>query len=148
MLQIIVSVVSLQNGSRKAVSGCGITSMSDSLIACQPRIEEPSKPRPSWKVDSSRWCGGMVKCCQVPGKSQNRRSMALTSFSRMSVRTSFGVIQGLLKNFILQIADCRLRKTKFVPQLKTARYDEQDIFSSWVFQRRGQELEISDCQPQ
>ena len=34
--------------------GIGDASMSDSLIALQPRIDEPSKPRPSSKVSSSR----------------------------------------------------------------------------------------------
>src|SRR5438067_9670784 len=92
MLQITVSVASLQNGSRNAVSGTGMTSMSDSLMACQPRMLEPSKPRPSSKTDSSRASAGMVKCCQRPGKSMNRRSTARTSFSRMSASTSFGVM--------------------------------------------------------
>ena len=41
------------NGSRIALVGSGISSMSDSLIPCQPRIEEPSKPRPSSNADSS-----------------------------------------------------------------------------------------------
>src|SRR5439155_23743958 len=97
MLQIIVSVVSLQNGSRKAVSGTGITSMSDSLIACQPRMLEPSKPRPSSKVLSCSSPAGMVKCCQRPGKSMKRRSTALTSFSRIRARTSLGDTRDLLK---------------------------------------------------
>src|SRR5438093_7294630 len=72
MLQIIVKVASLQNGSRKAVSGTGSTSMSDSLIACQPRMDEPSKPRPSSKTASSRASAGIVKCCHRPGKSMKR----------------------------------------------------------------------------
>src|SRR5262245_11861812 len=86
------SVVSLQNGSRKSVSGCGTTSMSDSLIACQPRRDEPSKPMPSSKVCSSTASAGTVKCFQRPGKSMNRRSTALTSFSRRNASTSRGVI--------------------------------------------------------
>src|SRR6266567_2673584 len=91
MLQIIVSVVSLQNGSTNAVSGTGSTSMSDSLIACQPRIDEPSKPSPSSKTPSSRASAGMVKCCHSPGKSVKRRSTALTSRSRIKAKTSLGV---------------------------------------------------------
>src|SRR6516162_152243 len=90
MLQIIVSVLSLQNGSMNAVSGTGMTSMSDSLIACQPRMLDPSKPRPSSKTCSSRASAGMVKCCHRPGKSMNRKSTALTSLERMSARTSLG----------------------------------------------------------
>ena len=46
------------NGSTNAVSGCGTTSMSLSLIACQPRMLEPSKPRPSSKTSSSSLLDG------------------------------------------------------------------------------------------
>ena len=48
--------------------------MSDSLISCQPRIDEPSKPRPSWNRSGSKSAMGMVKCCQVPGRSTNLKS--------------------------------------------------------------------------
>ena len=48
--------------------------MSDSLISCQPRIDEPSKPRPSSNTSGSRSAMGMVKCCQVPGRSTNLKS--------------------------------------------------------------------------
>src|SRR5262249_46026718 len=68
-----------------------MTSMSDSLMACQPRMLDPSKPTPSSKTDSSNASAGMVKCCHKPGKSMNRRSTARTSFSRMRARTSLGV---------------------------------------------------------
>ena len=36
---------------------------------------------------------GMVKCCQMPGKSMKRRSTARTSFCLIRARTSFGVMQ-------------------------------------------------------
>ena len=39
----------------KAVVGSGISSMSLSLIAAQPRMLEPSMPKPSSKVSSSSW---------------------------------------------------------------------------------------------
>ena len=52
----------------KAVSGTGLTSMSDSLIACQPRMLEPSKPKPRSKVSSSSSRAGTEKCCHRPGK--------------------------------------------------------------------------------
>src|SRR5271156_5164236 len=66
--------------------------MSDALIGCQPRIDEPSNARPSSKRPSSRRVAGMVVCCHTPGKSMNLRSTNLTScfFARSS--TSFGVI--------------------------------------------------------
>ena len=45
--------------------------MSEELIDFHPRIEDPSKPSPSLKVDSSNSASVVVKCCQVPGMSQN-----------------------------------------------------------------------------
>ena len=65
--------------------------MSLSLIACQPRMLDPSKPSPSSKVSSSIVSAGTAKCCHTPGKSMNRMSTVLTSFSRINARTSFGV---------------------------------------------------------
>src|SRR5687768_15511883 len=53
---------------------------------------EPSNPRPSSKTPSSSLPTGIVKCCHVPKRSQNRRSTALTSFSRQKARTSRGVM--------------------------------------------------------
>ena len=69
-------------GSRTAVSACGISSMSDSEIPCQPRIEEPSKPSPSVNACSSSARIGSVMCCQVPSRSQNLRSTIATAVSR------------------------------------------------------------------
>ena len=51
-----------------------MSSMSDSEIPCQPRIEEPSNPSPSSKADSSNALSGSVMCCQRPSRSQNFRS--------------------------------------------------------------------------
>jgi hypothetical protein len=42
-----ISVVWAANGSSTAVAGSGIRIMSDSLIAFQPAIEEPSNITPS-----------------------------------------------------------------------------------------------------
>ena len=72
--QRIESVGASVNGSRIALAASGIRSMSDSEIPCQPRIEEPSKPSPSSKDDSSKAEIGSVMCCQVPSRSQNFRS--------------------------------------------------------------------------
>jgi hypothetical protein len=52
MLQISESVVRVMNGSTTAVSGSGITSMSEAWIGCQPRMDDPSKPNPSSKLSS------------------------------------------------------------------------------------------------
>ena len=51
-----------RNGSSSAVDGSGIKSMSDSWIAWNPRIEEPSNMRPSVKTFSSNDSVGIVKC--------------------------------------------------------------------------------------
>ena len=50
--QLMLSVLCCVNGSMTAVSGSGIRSMSDSWISWNPRIDEPSKPRPSSKTSS------------------------------------------------------------------------------------------------
>src|SRR5208283_3511993 len=80
------------NGSMKAVAGSGKTSMSDELIALQPRIDEPSKPRPSVKTDSVSSETGTAKCCQVPRMSHSLRSTILTSLDLARLITSLDVM--------------------------------------------------------
>ena len=50
---ITLTVGLAKNGSSTADFGSGTASMSEALIACHPRIEEPSNPRPSSKMLSS-----------------------------------------------------------------------------------------------
>ena len=57
--------------------------MSDSWIAWKPRIDEPSKPRPSENTSSSNEPAGTVKCCITPGRSQKRTSTISTPSSLM-----------------------------------------------------------------
>ncbi len=95
MLQIIVSVDCAGKGSIRAVSGCGTTSRSASLIARQPTMLDPSKCRPSSNVSSVSESAGIEKCCQTPGKSMNRKSTVVTSRCRICAKTSFGVTQHL-----------------------------------------------------
>ena len=73
--QMIDSVVCCMNGSILAVSATGTSSMSDSLIACQPRMEQPSNPKPWSKLSRVSSLIGQVVCCHRPGKSMKRRSM-------------------------------------------------------------------------
>src|SRR5919198_677846 len=89
MSQMTVRVGRSRNGSITAVSGSGIMSMSELLIACQPRIEEPSKPNPSSMPDSSRAIG-YVMCCHVPGKSMNLQSIITAPFFSANFSTSPG----------------------------------------------------------
>src|SRR5438067_13223983 len=98
-LQIKESVVSFMNGSISAVSGSGITSMSLAWIGTQPRIEEPSNPRPSSNTPSVNSAIGMVKCCQRPRKSMNFRSTitACLSFANPITSLPFGMFAPVLR---------------------------------------------------
>src|SRR5438445_1824679 len=84
-------VVSAKNGSIVAVTGSGIRHMSDSLIAFQPAIEEPSNIWPSAKVSSSIMPTSKVTCCALPRGSVKRRSRYFTSLSLVDFRTSLAV---------------------------------------------------------
>src|SRR5213080_5308133 len=89
--QVITIVVSAKNGSIVAVTGSGIRHMSDSLIAFQPAIEEPSNIVPSAKMSSSIMLMSKVTCCHLPRGSVKRRSTYLTSLSLIDFRTSLAV---------------------------------------------------------
>ena len=95
MSQVMTMVVSAKNGSITAVSGSSISIMSDSLIAFQPAIEEPSNMVPSAKISSSIIETSKVTCCHLPRGSVKRRSTYLTSLSLMDCRTSLAVVMGL-----------------------------------------------------
>src|ERR1044071_3301315 len=85
------SVEAAENGSRQAVSGTGMRSMSDSLMAFQPAIDEPSNIWPSEKNSSSTSSRSNVTCCHLPFGSVKRRSTYFTSLSSMNLRTSLPV---------------------------------------------------------
>src|SRR5262245_28329262 len=76
-----------------AVSGSGTINMSLSLIACQPRIEEPSNPSPFSNTPSSISPIGNEQCCHVPGQSVKRRSTILTLFFLAYSSTSLAFIR-------------------------------------------------------
>src|SRR5437879_1743950 len=65
--------------------------MSLSLIAWNPRIDEPSNPTPSANTASVSSLSGSEKCCQVPGRSVNRTSTICTPASFALRITSAGV---------------------------------------------------------
>src|SRR6185503_11757955 len=92
--QTSTSVVSAKNGSMQAVAGSGIRHMSDSLIAFQPAIEEPSNMMPSAKVSSSIIVLSNVTCCHFPRGSVKRKSTYFTSLSFIFLRTSLAVVMG------------------------------------------------------
>src|SRR3954451_3340255 len=89
--QVMTMVVSAKNGSIVAVTGSGIRFMSDSLIAFQPAIEEPSNISPSAKASSSIMPASKVTCCHLPRGSVKRRSTYFTSLSLIAFRTSLPV---------------------------------------------------------
>src|SRR6476469_9122686 len=64
-----------------------MSTMSDSLMAFQPAIEEPSNIRPSAQASSCICETSMVRCCILPRGSVKRRSTYLTSLSLISART-------------------------------------------------------------
>ncbi len=66
--------------------------MSDSLIAFQPAIDEPSNMMPSAKASSSMALASMVTCCIFPRGSVKRRSTYFTSLSLMVFNTSEAVL--------------------------------------------------------
>src|SRR5438445_10381543 len=91
MVQINESVGSALKISIQAVAGSGMTSMSEALITFQPRMLEPSKPRPSVKMSSLYSVSVVVKCCQEPGRSVNLKSTSFTSRSLIILETSVEV---------------------------------------------------------
>ena len=78
MKKLRISVLRVRNGSSCALVGSGSSSMSDSWICWKPRMDEPSKPRPSVKTSSVKEPTGTVKCCITPGRSQKRTSTIST----------------------------------------------------------------------
>src|SRR6185436_16000302 len=91
MVQVTESVGTPQKGSMNAVDGSGNASMSDASMDFQPRIEEPSNPKPSSKTSSVNSPIGTLKCCHVPKVSTNFTSTILAPcFLAISI-TLFGV---------------------------------------------------------
>src|SRR5690242_11126629 len=85
-------VVSAKNGSIVAVTGSGIRFMSDSLIAFQPAIEEPTNIWPSAKLSSSIMVTSNVTCCHLPRGPLQRKSTYLTSLSLIIFITFLAVV--------------------------------------------------------
>src|SRR6266480_2628517 len=91
MVQVSERVGMAMKGSMKAVAGSGMANMSLASIDFQPRIEEPSKPRPSLKESSDSSLIGKVKCCQVPKVSTNFTSTILAPCFLASSNTCLGL---------------------------------------------------------
>src|SRR6266403_165842 len=79
--QKMISEVCAANGSSTAVEQSGASIMSESLIAFQPAIDEPSNMTPSFRKSSvivRTWC---ARCCHLPRGSVKRKSTYLTARS-------------------------------------------------------------------
>jgi hypothetical protein len=55
-------------------------------------MDDPSKPMPSLKVDSSSSPIIALKCCHVPGRSTNLKSTIFSPSLRAKAITSLGVV--------------------------------------------------------
>ncbi len=80
-----------RHGMTTNVSGSGIATMSDSSIALNPVIDEPSKPIPSSSAPSSS-SGVIAKLFRCPSRSVNQRSIdsipSVLHFARTCCRVS------------------------------------------------------------
>src|SRR6478735_4427561 len=125
MKKLTLSVLDLRNGSRYAVVGSGKSDMSDSLIAWKPRIDEPSKPRPSSKTLWSKEEAGTVKCCITPGRSQNRTSIISTPSSLMNFRSSSELLNiRFLLDGDQRTSSCSVRERSLVAPFAHARGEQ------------------------
>src|SRR6202047_3417116 len=92
----------------QAEVGSGIRHMSDSWIAFQPAIEEPSNIMPSANVSSSIWLMSKVTCCHLPRGSVKRKSAYFTSLSLIIFMTFFGVVMAVVP--FRGASECPLRR--------------------------------------
>ena len=89
MSQKSITVLCEVKGSKKNLEVSGFKIISDSLIAFQPAIDDPSKKTPSFNISSSTIVESIVKCCNLPLGSVNLRS---THSASLSLRSEVGAI--------------------------------------------------------
>src|SRR6266849_3143453 len=79
--------------------------MSLSWIAAQPRIDEPSMPKPSSNEDAASCSVGKEIWCQSPGRSVKRRSSILAPFFCANSRTNLGSVwmAGMIRRFLRSV---------------------------------------------
>ncbi|MNC87842.1 hypothetical protein D3C83_36040 [compost metagenome] len=65
----------------RALSGSGISVMSDASMPFQPAMDEPSKKWPSVNLPSLNADTGTETCCSLPRVSVKRKSTNFTSLS-------------------------------------------------------------------
>ena len=79
--------------------------MSDSLIAWNPRTDEPSNAMPPSMKSWSNSVAGTVRCCITPGRSQNLMSTYSTFSSEMYFSTSSELLNTLTDSFDWMLVD-------------------------------------------
>ena len=90
-----------------ADAGSGIRFMSDSSIAFQPAIEEPSNIWPSAKVSSSIMVTSKVTCCHLPRGSVKRKSTYFTSLSLIIFMTFLAVVMEYVPLVVTGLVDVK-----------------------------------------
>src|SRR5699024_10075599 len=106
-----MSGTSCSNGKTWKVDGSGIAILSDSEIREKPSIDEPSKPTPSSKADSSS-DGLITTDFNPPIKSVNHNRMKRTSCSLTVRRNDSGWL--LIVLTLVETSFARRRKTRGV----------------------------------
>src|SRR5215470_13843192 len=102
----MTSEVCAAKGSSTAVLQSGISVMSDSLIAFQPAIDEPSNITPSVSRSSSTVATVCARCCHLPRGSVKRKSTYLTSCSLIVARTFFTSLESAMVSCVLSLRPC------------------------------------------
>src|SRR5207249_1676251 len=105
MVHVKDNVGTAINGSMKAVAGSGIASMSEASMLFQPRMLEPSKPRPSVNDSSLNSPIGTLQCCQVPNVSTNLTSAIFAPLFAAISNTLLGVLMGGLSQVLVSVRD-------------------------------------------
>ena len=100
---IIIGVA--ENGSTYTASRSGFRIMSDSLMAFQPSMDEPSNIRPSSNSSSPITPAHMVRCCHLPLGSVKRTSTHSISSSLIRLIMSLAEVPILLSFFGLSFLD-------------------------------------------
>src|SRR5579859_2165439 len=83
-----ISIGVAEKGSTHTASRSGFRIMSDSLIAFQPSIEEPSNMKPSVSSSSPTTPATIDRCCHLPLGSVKRRSTHTISWFLIILRMS------------------------------------------------------------
>src|SRR5689334_24840914 len=100
--------------------------MSEASMLFQPRMLEPSKPKPSEKISSVNSRMGQLKCCHVPKVSTNLISIILAPFFLANSTTLLGVLIYMWSVFL---SVCLVRRADAGLRLAAAvRHGEGEYF--------------------